>query len=305
MHSRLRAVSAVALLVSATALGQAQRPSVVPAPLEFQANPALKKFDEQLKTTFFQSMRDRGGVLMPMKAEVEAAYLAGKRQDCRESNECLTQLATRAGTLYALFAEVGYSEQKVVTVSARVVRDDGKVMGATSVQAEKGKDTIVEVAKRLFIKAFEQLALANLPTFKEAKVEPTKSVEPDVKKQPDVVVKDLPPPPPPPQVIEHRMSGGRVIGLVGVGVGAAAAIVGLAVFATVPPVIDANGNAVSADQFRAVQTQQAAGVGLMAGGGAVALAGAVLAIVSKDTEVVKTTLLPMPGGAVVLVGGNF
>lgn len=305
MRSGFRGVVAVLLLAAATALGQAQKPSVVPAPLELQANPALKKFDDQLKAAFFQVLRDRGGVLMPIKAEAEAAYVAGKRQDCRESNECLTQLAARAGTLYALFAEVGYSEHKVLSVSARVVRDDGKVMGSTSVQAEKGKDTIVEVARQLFIRAFEQLALPNLPTFKEAKVEPPTKIVPEVNKDPEIVVKDLPPPPPPPQVIEHRVSTGRVVGLVGVGVGAAVAIAGLATFATVPPVIDANGNAVSAEQFRAVRTQQSVGVGLMAGGGVVAVAGAVLAIVSKDTEVVKTTLLPTPGGAVVLVGGTF
>ncbi|MFZ5438509.1 MAG: hypothetical protein ACOZQL_00805, partial [Myxococcota bacterium] len=187
---------AVVLAVSASAFGQAQKPSLVPAPLELQANPALRKFDEQLKTTFFQTLRERGGVLTPMKAEVEAAYTGIKRQDCRESNECLTQLAGKAGTLYALFAEVGYSEQKVVSVTARVVRDDGKVMGSANVSEAKGKDTIVEVAKRLFLKAYEELALANLPTFKEVKTEPAK-VEP-VKKDPDpIVVKDFPPPPPP------------------------------------------------------------------------------------------------------------
>jgi hypothetical protein len=301
----MRSLVLVLGLVGAAAWGQAQRPSVVPAPLELQANPALKKLEDQLKSTFASALRERGGVLTPMKAEAEAAYAAGKRQDCRESNECLMQLAARAGTLYALFAEVGYSEKKVISVSARVVRDDGKVMGSTVVSEDKGKDTIVEVSKRLFLKAFEELALPNLPTFKEAKADPP---TPELTKiDPPLVVKELPPPPPPPppQVTERVTSPGRIAGLVLVGAGALAAIGGVVAIAAVPDVVNDQGNVTDVDAFRRVQGQQAAGVGLLVGGGAVAIAGAVIAIVSKDREVTKTALVPTPGGAVLVVGGSF
>ena len=38
---------------------------------------------------------------------------------------------------------------------------------------------------------------------------------------------------------------------------------------------------------------------------AFALSGAVMVAISKDSETVKTTLVPLPGGGVVLVGGAF
>ena len=83
------------VLLSMTALGQAQKPTLVPAPLDLQPNPALKKFEEPLRAAFIDTLREKAGVLVPTRKEVEQAFLDGKRQDCRESNECLTALAVR------------------------------------------------------------------------------------------------------------------------------------------------------------------------------------------------------------------
>lgn len=303
---KMRSLQVAVVLLSVTAFGQAQKPTVVPAPLELQPNPALKKFEAPLRAAFIETLRDKAGVLVPTRKEAEQAFLDGKRQDCRESNECLSSLATRAGTLYALFAEVSYTEKKELVVSGRVVRDDGKLIATQSVREEKSKETIVGVSRRLFIKLVEQLGLAQLPTFKEVAVVKPPDVE-VVKVVPPTEKVDLPPPPPPPAV-EPAMNVGRVIGWTAVGVGAAAGIAGVISFATAPVIRkEANGNIVAADASKlpATQLQQGLGVGLMAGGFGVAAAGTVLVAISKDTESVKTTVVPMPGGAVVLVGGVF
>lgn len=291
--------------VAPQAASQAAVALLVPAPLETRG---VGKFDGELKTVFFQTLRERGGVLTPMKAEVEAAYVGIKRQDCRESNECLTLLAGKAGTLYALFAEVGYSEQKVVSVTARVVRDDGKVMGSANVSEAKGKDTIVEVAKRLFLKAYEELALANLPTFKEVKTEPAK-VEP-VKKDPDpIVVKDFPPPPPPLPPVDVD-AGKRGAGQVLVAAGAGVAVVGGVLLGAgcglgcgVP--VTPGGSVAPSDLERAVT-----GRGLMTAGIVTAVVGAGTAVVGAllwgtSKPAPSAALVPVNGGVVVQWGGSF
>ncbi len=300
----MRSLQVSMVLLSMLAFGQAQKPSLVPAPLELQPNPALKKFEEPLRAAFIETLRDKAGVLVPTRKEVEQAFLDGKRQDCRESNECLTALATCAGTLYALFVEVSYTEKKELVVSGRVVRDDGKLVSTQSVREEKGKETIVDVSRRLFIKLFEQLALAKLPTFKEAAVVTPPVLDP-VKVVPPV---ERFPPPPPPPAVEPSANVGRVIGWTAVGVGSAVGIAGVVSFATAPAIRkEPNGNifADDASKLPATRLQQQLGVGLMAGGFGVAIVGAVVVAISKDAESVKTTVVPMPGGAVVLVGGVF
>lgn len=303
---KMRSLQVALVLLSLTALGQAQKPTLVPAPLELQPNPALKKFEEPLRAAFLETLRDKAGVLVPTRKEVEQAFLDGKRQDCRESNECLSSLATRAGTLYALFVEVSYTERKELVVSGRVVRDDGKLISTQSVREEKGKETILDVSRRLFIKLFEQLGLSKLPTFKEAAV--VTPPDPDPIKVKVVPPGENLPPPPPPPAVEASVNGGRVVGWIAVGVGAAVGIAGVISFATAPVIRrEPNGNIVAADASKlpATQFQQGLGVGLMAGGFGVAIAGAVMVAISKDAESVKTTVVPMPGGAVVLVGGVF
>ena len=300
----MRSFQVVTVLLSMLAFGQAPKASLVPAPLELQPNPALKKFEEPLRAAFIETLRDKAGVLVPTRKEVEQAFLEGKRQDCRESNECLSALSTRAGTLYALFVEVSYTEKKELVVNGRVVRDDGKLVSTQSVREEKGKETIVDVSRRLFIKLFDQLALAKLPTFKEAAVVTPR--ETNLVKVPPPENK-LPPPPPPPAV-EPSANVGRVIGWTAVGIGSAAGLAGVISFATAPVIRkDPNGNIVAADASKlpAARFAQGLGVGLMAGGFGVAVAGAVLVAISKDSESVKTTVVPMPGGAVVFVGGMF
>ena len=204
----------------------------------------------------------------------------------------------------ALFVEVSYTEKKELVVSGRVVRDDGKLVGTQSVREEKGKETIVDVSRRLFIKLYEQLELVKLPTFKEAVTAPLPPEKDPIKvvHLPDV------PPPLPPLVVEPKVNTGRVIGWTAVGAGAAVGIAGVISFATAPVIRkDPNGNIINGDvsKLPAAQLQQGLGVGLMAGGFGAAIAGAVIVAISKDAESVKTTVAPVPGGAVVLLGGVF
>jgi hypothetical protein len=301
-------VGLLAMLAAGVAVGQTQRPSVASVPLEVSAHPSLKKVEAELKTGWFEALRDSGLVIQPTRKEAEAAAVAGKRQDCRESNECLTQFAARLGTLYALYIETSYSELKVVSVNARVVRDDGKVMGTSSVQREKGKETIVEVSKKLFVQVIEQLGLAGLPSFKE--VAPTK-VEPTVDPVKRVEIKE-PPPPLPPIVPVDTGKGLRSAGtalLVGGAslalVGGVVSGVGCAVGCAVKP--DANGylssaEAQSAATGRTLMTAGFVGVGVGVG---VAAVGAVLMAVAGPVPGSSVSMVPVSGGAVVQFGGRF
>ena len=301
-----RAVGAVVMLVSLGAAGQAQKPTLVPAPVGLQANPALKRYETEVRGLFFETLRDCGGVLTPTRPETEAAFVAGNRQDCRESNECMTKLAVRAGVLYALFVEVSYAQQKALVMSGRVVRDDGKVMSSATVREEKKQDTIVEVSKRLFIELYAQLGLAALPTFKETAPEVKDPLKEPVK---DSVLIDLPPPPPPPVV--DSGAGQRSAGTGLLYAGAAVAVAG-GVLAGVGGGLGyglrLEQQEVPASRLPAINTARAltgaglAGVGL---GAVTAVVGAIVLGTAAPAPVARISVVPMVGGGVVQLGGRF
>lgn len=302
----LFAVISVVSMWGPLAAAQGTRPTLVPYPLELDPSPALSKVASALRTAYFEHLRDRSGVLTPTKQETESAFSESRRQDCGESNECLAQLAAKAGTLYGLYASLAYSAKRQLVLSGRVVRDDGKLMGTAVVQSERGKASIVEATKKLLKQLAEQLALQDLPTFKEV---PVVSGGPKVESPPVPAAPRLPvapPPPAPPLVVATAASPARIVGSIMVPVGAVAAALGGVVFAAAGTAsVDAYGNVASSDvsAVRTVRGWQTAGVALMAGGVGTAVAGGILWALSSDSP--KVALVPSGGGFAFVVGGTF
>jgi len=245
---------------------------------------------------------------VPESAKLLAALSELKRQDCDRADECLTQLAKLSGALYGLYVSVDYNTDKHLVAVGRVVRDDGVSMGpAQTVDLMKPNGNFKDLAREALSQLLTKLAIGKLSPFR-----PVATVVPD---RPIVVVTEpvtSPPrvevPRPPLPQPEKQTNIGRIIGWVGVGVGAAVGVGGVISFATAPVIHkDQDGNIEQVDRanFAAAQSRQALGVGLMAGGFGVAAIGAVMVAISKDSESVKTTLVPLPGGGVVLVGGAF
>lgn len=137
--------------------------------------------------------------------------------------------------------------------------------------------------------------------------------QPDISNEPPPIAATAQPPEMPP-LVEVRRTGTqsfpwRSVGYTAVGIGAAAAIAGVIVFAATPAMHkDANGNVLLEDmgEYRSTQTQQGVGVGFMVGGAAVAGVGAAMAAWAHSRETaVKTSVVPTAGGAVLVLGGEF
>lgn len=301
------------VLVASVASAQAPQPSLTPFPLELKRKPSgfSAKDAEELQKDFVRLVR-KSGALVPDTASLDVAVKALKRQDCEREDECLKQLALQAQTLYALYASVDYSLEGAVVASGRVVRDDGKIASALqTVTLPKGKDAFRDVAKVALVRLLEQLELAKLPPFRP--VEKPPEVVTDVpKKEPDVKKPDLPPPPPP-LVVEPGMSGTKIAGWTMVGVGAAALVGGVVMLAVADPQLGENGfiipktaqtpdAAVSA--YQTAKTQQTIG-GVIAGvGGAMAVGGLVMVLMTGDEPTKSVSVLPVAGGAMVSLGGT-
>lgn len=295
-HSMLLCV----VFTSAVAMAQT-RPSVAAYPLDVLVRGVS---DQQVKELQSESRRLLGlEATIPDGLTLDAALVMTERKDCDVEDACLKQFAVNAKVLYAVFAVVETDlKQKQVTAKGRVVRDDGVVVVPvkTVSVARKGKEAIDLTVREALKALYAELKVGALPAAKEVV---KKDPDPVVKKDPDPI-KD--PPPPPPPLIVKTTNPLRIVGLVGAGAGAAVGVAGIITFATSPTVEkDGDGNVKNPDVFQKAYAQQSVGVGLMIGGFAVAAAGGVLAALAQDTETVKTTLVPLPGGAAVLVGGTF
>lgn len=291
--------------------GQAARPSLVAVPLELDPNPSLTRFDAQLRGLFHTVLEERSGALLLSKKESEAAIKDTKRQDFRESDEGLARLAEKAGTLYGLYASLEFTPKKVLVLSGRVVRDDGRLIKSAQVQLPKGEDTIVDLMRPLTMQLIEQLGLAALPSFKQAVIPPVVAEVPPVKPVPDPV--KIEPPPPPPLVVVDEGAGQRTAGralVIGGGVAAVAGAVllgaGQAVGAQLTP--DGNRN-LPLEQLPRYQTAtglSTSGIVALALGGVTAGAGAIVwALAPSAPTPVKVVLVPQPGGAMFSLQGEY
>lgn len=303
-----------AALVSLPLLAFAEPRSltVVPHPLEFDPRPELVSSTDKLKAAWVDAVREAGDVVTPSRKELDAALAEVGRKDCRTANDCLAALAVKGAGLYAVHAMLELSEAQVFTVTARVVRDDGRLMASFSAQQPRGdrKKALVPVVKQLLVDAVKGLGVSKLPAFKEAIAAPPPVVEP--------------PPPPPPvvtapvevvQPVEKPAGSSprKAIGFTLLGVGAAGAVVGgvlvlLAQAHARALMVDARGflpagaDEATLARARAANTQQLAGLVALGGGAALAVTGLLVALVGADPAV---TLVPLEHGALAVVGGVF
>jgi hypothetical protein len=292
-----------------------QGATLAPFPLQVKRAPAdfTAKSDEALQADFRRLLRE-AGVQVPNSFQLNTALGELKRQDCDRENQCLSLLAVKADTLYAMYVSVDFDLAKNVIVSGRVVRSDGVAVADTrTVQLALGKDTFAAVAKLLLGRLVkDELKVAALPAAKPVEVKPP---EPTV--VPDAGVPFIAPvepvdagvmtPPPPPPLEDSPL---KTIGYVAAGVGGAAAVTGAILFgvgsgsvravnmngAVVPSTGETPEAAVAA--YKQAQALQPAGLVTLGLGAAIAAAGVVLILVAPSAP--KVSVMPLQGGGAVV-----
>lgn len=293
---------------SLAAFAQAPKPSVMPFPLEIKRAPSGFGSEERegLQKEYTRLLR-LAGALVPDFARYDLALRELKRQDCEREDECLVQLARKAEALYGLYASVDYTLEGAVVVSGRVVREDGKVVSPIqTVKLARGRDPFKEIAKNALAQLFTQLKIAELSATRPVEA----AVDPQKKDPPMNPIKD-PPPPLPPLIVEDtgagQRSAGRALLYGGAGlavVGGVLAGAGCGVGCGVTP--NANGT-IPEGQLEAARTGRAlmtAGFVGLAAGAAVAGLGAILWGTAAPPPA-AVTLVPVSGGGVVQIGGQF
>lgn len=299
-------VALAVCLGGALASAQEPKPTVVPFPLELRtAGAATDKDMADLQSAWRRMLR--AGALVPDTGTVDAALAATGRRDCEREDECLKALATKAGTLYAVYANVGMDLTRTkVVATGRVVRDDGKRVGdIRTTTVALGSDGFLPAAK---------VALEKLVEFLEvAKLSPVRPVESD-----RPVVTELPPPTPPPAVtVEKPMGGGKIGGIallaggvvvLGVGIG----LVASAAADTGAMKLDAEGRITglpatqeTADKASSLGARRGLGGVFIGVGAAAAVAGVVLFAVTGNESGVAVGATPLPGGFAASVGGTW
>lgn len=305
-------VFAVLVTVPLVAFAEPRSLPVVPHPLEFDPRPELVTSTDKLKAAWVEAVREAGDVVTPSRKELDAALAEVGRKDCRTANDCLATLAVKGSGLYAIHAMLELSEAQVFTVTARVVRDDGKLMASFTAQQPRGdrKKPLVPVVKQVLVDAVKGLGVSRLPAFKEALAAPPPVVEP--------------PPPPPPVVMAPvevsqapeppaAPSARKAVGFTLLGVGAAGAVAGGVLVALAQTqaralMVDARGflpagaDEATLARARAANTQQLAGLVALGGGAALAVSGLLVALIGQAPAV---SVAPVEQGAVAVVGGVF
>lgn len=316
MHFRAE-VLGLLLTLPCAALGEPRSLTVVPHPLEFDPRPELVSVSDKLKGAWIEAVREAGEVVTPSRRELDAALLEVGRKDCRTSNDCLAALAVKGAGLYAVHAMVELTEAGTFVVTARVVRDDGKLMASFTAQQPRGdrKKQLVPVVKLLLVDVIKGLGVKALPTFKEALDAP-----------PPAVV--TPPPQPPPVVVappvvepvaapvaapvEPVTKTRTVAGFSVMGAGAAVGLAGGVLLFVAQTqaralMVDARGflpataDADTIARASTANTLHLAGlVGL--GVGAASLVAGLVVLLTGPSEA-SVSFLPIAGGGVAVVGG--
>lgn len=306
-------------LLSAVAVAQPNAPTVAPYPLEVLARGVDGAKVEELQAVSARLLVTAGVTVQP-KLTMKSAVERLKRQDCSTEDDCLRQLALLANALYGLYSSVE-ATPKTVTVSGRVVRDDGKRVSGPEkiVEDRKPGEPVDVVAKRALPKLFAALKVGELPSVRESAT-PVKPVEP-VKPPPEVKVVDagvpdagvveFPPPPPPPALESPLKPVGMVTAIAGGALflgGGAVMLVGRGQAATVltqDGALKAGSTSDDALKARSATTTQNIGATL-AGVGLVAGAAGLVMLLMAPAEPTKTTMVvaPVPGGAAVMLTGE-
>jgi hypothetical protein len=304
-----RWIAGASILLCFSALAQEVKPSIAPFPLDLKRTP--KSFSEKARKDLAREYRRLLAVSaeLPDSAQLESALAQLKRQDCEREDECLSQLATIAQSLYALYASVDLSvDEKRVIATGRVLRDDRQLMGEpVRIEVAKGpRDAFEEVARVALTQLIERLVVGQkLPSFRPKPPDP-------------VVVAPLPAVEPiqvlPPAVEVRSPVGNRSVGQILVAVGGGVVVIGGVLFAVGQGigrsvVLDENLNVPRAQlgSFETGRTLTTVGLVGAGVGVATAIVGAVLwgVNVNQPESRVTAGLVPVPGGAAFSVQGAF
>ena len=313
MHFRA-VVLGLLLTLPCAALGEPRSLTVVPHPLEFDPRPELVSASDKLKGAWVEAVREAGEVVTPSRRELDAALLEVGRRDCRTSNDCLAALAVKGAGLYAVHAMVELTEAGVFVVTARVVRDDGKLMASFTVQQPRGdkKKPLVPAVKLLLVDVIKGLGVKALPTFMEAVAAPPPAVVTPPPAPPPVVVAPPPVVEPVAAPVEPAPKTRTVAGFTVMGTGAAVGLAGGVLLFVAQTqaralMVDARGflpATADADTFSRANTANtlhlAGLVGL--GVGAASLVAGLVVLLTGPSEA-SVSFLPIAGGGVAVVGG--
>jgi hypothetical protein len=306
----VRLLSAVLLVTAGAAWAQA-KPSVMLFPLEFKRVPsAMPKADRDGLVSDAERLLRVAGAQLPDLAKGEAALADLKRQDCEREDACLQQLAQKAETLYALYANIDFTLEGQVVVTGRVVRDDGKLVSPLqTVRLPKGaNEKHRDIGKNALTGLYELLKVKELPAVREV-------AQPVVVVTPPVEVKKDPPPPPPPAEVKVTPSGPSPVakGLVYAGAGVAVAglatlVAGAGIGGSAGKTTLENGDVYAADPQAAAnlatgRTLTAVGFVGLGLGAAAAAVGAVLWATTPGAP--QVTFMPTAQGGALVVGGSF
>lgn len=289
-------------LCAAGALAQQPLPELAPFPLEIVRTPAdaAKKDKEDLQRLLPMMLR-AADTAVPDSAKLSAALTNLRRQDCNRDDNCLAQLAKLAGSLYGFFAQVDYDLDGNVVVSGRVVRDDGKAIGQPkTIKRAKGKAPFSDVARAAIAELLTELDVVHLSPFRPreevAEVKPPEAANPPRAAEPPAGTG---------KKVVVKTQALRLPGMMAAGAGAVLMLGGGIVFTGAGSVrTDSNRNVFreDVDRVSGVQTGQSIGVGLIAAGAVIGLVG--FGAWLFGPEETTTTVIPIEGGAAVLLRGN-
>lgn len=291
--------------ISAAAHARSPKPTLMPLPLEFKqaATPDFSTNDrEALQREYIRLLRLAGAQVADF-AHYELALKDLKREECERQDDSLAQVAKKAETLYALYASVDATPDGELVVSGRVVRDDGKPATALeSVKFRRGADSPLSIVKTAIGDLFGHLKIGDLPPTREAEMP---KVDPSPEPQEPTVA------PPPPPVIHDAAAGQRSAGKALVYSGGAVALAGALVAGAGAGIgyrQDLKQMNVPAEQVETLATAKTlTAVGFVAvGAGALAAGvGAILWGTAAPAPLTQVSVLPVVGGGVVLLGGEF
>ncbi len=295
--------------VAAVASAQ-QQPTLVPCPVEVLTAEVTPSQLDALQKEYRRQIA-AAQVQVPAKSAIATIMSSLGQRDCARSTECLQRAAGLGASLYSLGVVATREVDGAMVVTGRVVRSDGKVMfgPATKKEPRKGKETVEETLARALAALLLEANLGQLPPTKEVPKPPEVVVDAGVVaaavETPDAGTVISPPPPPPLEPSPLKLAGTTTM-IAGGGV----ALVGAVIFGV--GVNEAGstgetGGAVPSDkaaQAVRARTFQFTGLGVAFAGLAAAGAGMLMYLMAPDDpKPIGLSLVPVPGGSVVVIGG--
>lgn len=290
------------------------KPTLVDYPLDVKV-PMVEAKLNALQDDFRLLLARSPALRVSTKTSWKAATAALKRQDCDVRDECLQQLATTAGTLYALYASVEQNAAATeVTVTGRVVNQDGQQVRAPVTMRAPRSGPLHEAAHAALTQLLAALELEKLSAVLTPPAEakpppeaprvadaPTRPAEPLV-----LVLPSLPASPP-----ERPLSGVRVGAFVagGAAVAAAGVAVGFGLTASaLRSSLPSDGQLRDEAQVRAQrQVNEGATIALVSAAAAGALVGTAVALFvgsAPPPDAPVVSVAPFPGGGQVTLSGG-